>query len=169
VVKLASYGGGGRAAAMMSYTSRGGDLAVENERGERVLGRDALSEQRAEWEHLFDNRASSRDLGVFFVSIDAASLRNDVDQDEQLREILRSGFGDRRFVYTARERSDGELNVSGVVVLRDGASASPATGKRRRSCSSAFTVPRSAGMSRHDSAFMATATVWNGALRVSGS
>jgi hypothetical protein len=121
VVKLASYGGGARAAAMMSYTSRGGDLAVENERGERVLGRDALSEQRAEWEHLFDNRASSRDLGVFLVSVDAASLLNDVDQDEQLREILRSGFGDRRFVYAARERSGRELNVSGVVVLRDGA------------------------------------------------
>jgi hypothetical protein len=120
VVKLASYGGGGRAAAMMSYTSRGGELAVENERGERVLGRDALAEQRAEWEHVFDNRTASRDLGVFHVSVDAASLCDDVDQDDQLREILRSGFGDRRFVYTARERSPGELYVSGVVVLRDG-------------------------------------------------
>lgn len=120
VVKLASYGGGGRAGAMMSYTSRGGELAVENERGERVLGRDALAEQRAEWEHLFDNRTASRDLGVFHVSVDAASLRDDVDQDDQLREILRSGFGDRRFVYTARERSPDELYVSGIVVLRDG-------------------------------------------------
>jgi hypothetical protein len=121
VVKLASYGGGGRAAAMMSYTSRGGELGVENERGERVLGRDALTEQRAEWEHLFDNRTASRDLGVFHVSIDAASLSSGVDQDDQLREILRSGFGDRRFVYAAHERSDGELYMSGVVVLRDGA------------------------------------------------
>ncbi|RWM85605.1 MAG: hypothetical protein EOR84_31585 [Mesorhizobium sp.] len=119
VVKLASYGGGSRAAAMMSYTSRGGELAVENERGERMLGRDALAEQRAEWEHLFDNRAASRDLGVFHVSIDAASLRTDVD-DDQLREVLRSGFGDRRFVYAARGRSQDELHVSGVVVLRDG-------------------------------------------------
>ncbi|TYR33491.1 hypothetical protein FY036_07910 [Mesorhizobium microcysteis] len=120
VVKLASYGSGARAGAMMSYTSRGGELAVENERGERVLGRDALAEQRAEWEHLFDNRTASRDLGVFHVSIDTASLRNDVDQDGQLREILRSGFGDRRFVYTAREHPPDELYVSGVVVLRDG-------------------------------------------------
>lgn len=120
VVKLASYGGGGRAAAMMSYTSRGGVLAVENERGERVLGRDALSEQRAEWEHLFDNRASSRDLGVFHVTVDSMSLHSDVDQDDQLLQILRSGFGDRRFVYFARERPPGELDVSGVVVLRDG-------------------------------------------------
>ncbi|CAG0987214.1 MAG: hypothetical protein F9K19_04225 [Rhizobiaceae bacterium] len=130
VVKLASYGGGARAGAMMSYTSRGGDLAVENERGERVLGRDALSEQRAEWEHLFDNRTASRDLGVFHVSIDTASLRDDVDQDDQLREILRAGFGDRRFVCTARQRSSGELYVSGVVVLRDG-SGERLTGDRK--------------------------------------
>ena len=120
VVKLASYGGGARAGAMMSYTSRDGDLAVENERGERVLGRDALAAQREEWEHLFDNRRASRDLGVFHVSINAGSLRDDVDRDAQLREIVRAGFGDRRFVYAARERSPNELNVSGVVVLRDG-------------------------------------------------
>ena len=121
VVKLASYGGGARAGAMMSYTSRGGELAVENERGERMLGRDARAEQRAEWEHLFDNRAASRDLGVFHVSVEASSLRDDVDEDDQLREILRAGFGDRRFVYLSREKSDGELHVSGVVVLRDAA------------------------------------------------
>ncbi len=120
VVKLASYGGGARAGAMMSYTSRGGELAVENERGERILGKDALAEQRAEWEHLFDNRTASRDLGVFYVSVDTSSLRHDVDQDDQLREILRSGFVDRRFVYTTRERGAGELYVSGVVVLRSG-------------------------------------------------
>jgi hypothetical protein len=118
VVKLASYGGGARAGAMMSYTSRGGELAVENERGERVLGRDVLAEQRAEWEHLFDNRTASRDLGVFHV--DAGSLRDDVDQDDQIREVIRAGFGDRRFVYSARERSPEELFVSGVVVMRDG-------------------------------------------------
>ncbi|MDI6028976.1 hypothetical protein QBK99_22645 [Corticibacterium sp. UT-5YL-CI-8] len=130
VVKLASYGGGGRAGAMMSYTSRSGELAVENERGERVLGKDALAEQRAEWEHLFDNRTASRDLGVFHVSIDTASLRDDFDQDDQLREILRGGFGDRRFAYTARERSPDELDVSGIVVLRDG-SGERLTGDRK--------------------------------------
>ncbi len=120
VVKLASYGGGARAGAMMSYTSRGGALAVENERGERVGGKGALAEQRAEWEHLLDNRAASRDLAVFQVAIDAASLRQDLDQDDQLRDILLSGFGDRRFVYSARERNPGEIQVNGVVVLRSG-------------------------------------------------
>ena len=38
---------------MMSYTSRGGELAVENERGERLLGKDALAEQRAERAYVF--------------------------------------------------------------------------------------------------------------------
>jgi len=119
VVKLASYGGGARAGAMMSYTSRDGELAVENERGERVLGKGALAAEQAEWEHLFDNRTASRDLGVFHVLIDTASLSSDLDQDDQLRDILRSGLGDRRFVYTAREGTPDELHVSGVVVHRD--------------------------------------------------
>lgn len=130
VVKLASYGGGARAGAMMSYTSRDGELAVENERGERVLGKDALAGQRAEWEHLFDNRAASRDFGVFHVSVDTASLSGDVDQDDQVRQILRLGFGDRRFVYTLQERSSGEFYISGVVVLRDG-SGERLTGDRK--------------------------------------
>jgi len=65
---------------MMSYTSRDGELAVENERGERVLGKDALAEQRADWAQLFDNRAASRDLGVFHVTIDGASLARDADR-----------------------------------------------------------------------------------------
>jgi hypothetical protein len=119
VVKLASYGGGARAAAMMSYSSRGGELAVENERGERVLGKDALAGQRAEWEHLFDNRTASRDLAVFHVTIDGASLRSDLDRDEQVRELLEAGLRDRRFVYAVQERSSEELALSGVVVLRD--------------------------------------------------
>jgi hypothetical protein len=119
VVKLASYGGGARAGAMMSYTSRGGVLAVENERGERVLGKDALAGQRAEWEHLFDNRAASRDLGVFQVTIDGTSFGSGAARDEQVLDILRSGFGDRRFVYEVRDRSADEMEVNGVVVLRD--------------------------------------------------
>ena len=36
VVKMASYGGGARVGAMLNYVSRGGELAVENENGERL-------------------------------------------------------------------------------------------------------------------------------------
>lgn len=119
VVKLASYGGGARAAAMMSYMSRGGELAAENERGERVLGKEALAAQRTEWAHLFDNRAASRDLGLFQVTIDGTSFGSGADRGERASEILRSGFGDRRFVYAFRDHSAGKLEVNGVVVLRD--------------------------------------------------
>lgn len=119
VVKLASYGGGARAAAMISYASRGGELAVENERGERVLGKGALEGQWSQWQHLFDNRAASRDIGLFQIAIDATALVSHTSRDEQIREVLRAGFGDRRYVYAVEERDAGELNATGVVVLRD--------------------------------------------------
>jgi hypothetical protein len=118
VVKVASYGRGVRVAAMMSYASRNGGLAVENEKGERVSGKAALAELRCEWEHLFDNRAASRDIGMFYVTIDGASVTDDQDQDEVVREILRAGFDHRRFLY-AVEKGGGELDVRGVLVLRD--------------------------------------------------
>ncbi|RTM10874.1 MAG: hypothetical protein EKK31_01355 [Hyphomicrobiales bacterium] len=119
VVKLASYGGGARAAAMMRYASRGGELPVENERGERVAGKAALVELRGEWEHLFDNRAASRDVGMFQVSVSVSSVVGMDDRDEFAREILRAGFGERRFVYAVEEKNTGEFEVRGVVVLRD--------------------------------------------------
>lgn len=120
VVKLASYGAGARAASMMVYVSRGGELAVENEIGERVSGKAALAEMRSEWEPLFDNRTASRDIGVFHVVAAIASNNAGVgDQDALVREILRAGFGDRHFVYAIKDGSSQELNVSGVLVLRD--------------------------------------------------
>ncbi|TPI27648.1 hypothetical protein FJW08_23370 [Mesorhizobium sp. B3-2-1] len=117
VVKLASYGGGVRAAAMMSYASRRGELPVENERGEHITGKAALASQRGDWEHLFDNRATSRDVGMFEVTI--ADTLVGRGRQELVREILSAGFGDRRFVYAVEERNAGEIEVRGVVVLRD--------------------------------------------------
>lgn len=119
VVKLSSYGRGVHAAAMISYTSRKGELAVENERGERVLGKSALAAQLTEWEHLFDNRTASRDIAVFHVSVDTASLRSRPDLNEQVCDILRAAFGSRSFVYSLHKRSPHELRVTGVIVLRD--------------------------------------------------
>ncbi|MDQ0332927.1 hypothetical protein QFZ88_005309 [Mesorhizobium sp. YL-MeA3-2017] len=119
VVKLASYGGGARAAAMMSYASRGGELPVENERGERIIGKAALAEQRGDWEHLFDNRAASRDVGMFEVTVAGVALPIKYGRNELVREVLRAGFGDRRLVYAVEEGNAGEINVRGVLVLRD--------------------------------------------------
>ena len=119
VVKLASYGSGIRAAAMVSYTSRSGELPVENERGERILGKTALSELRAEWEHLFDHRTASRDVGLFEVKISMSSPLSADDRYEFAREVLRAGFGKRRFVLAVQQKNTGELEVRGVAVLRD--------------------------------------------------
>lgn len=119
VVKLASYGGGARASAMISYASRGGDLPVENERGERITGKGALAELHGDWEHLFDNRAASRDVGMFELTIPETSLASEDDRNECVREVLSAGFGDRRFVYAVEKGSAGALDVRGVVVLRD--------------------------------------------------
>jgi hypothetical protein len=118
VVKLASYGGAGRVGAMISYAAREGQLAVENERGERGAGKDALSGLREEWEHLFDKRADSRDVAVFVVTVGPMSAEGR-DRDAVVRQILRMGLGDRRFVFAVDERVRDELAVRGVVVLRD--------------------------------------------------
>lgn len=120
VVKLASYGGGARSASMMSYVSRGGELAVETETGERISGRTALAEIRTDWEHLFENRAESRDIGVFRVSVE--SMPNDpagLEIDDAVRQILKGSFGDRHFVYAATRDASGSTEIEGVVVLRD--------------------------------------------------
>ena len=69
VVKMASYGGGVRLGAMLNYVSRAGDVEVEDDRGERIQSRERLSSLRGEWEHLFQNREESRDIGVFSVAI----------------------------------------------------------------------------------------------------
>lgn len=118
VVKLASYGGAGRVGAMVSYAAREGALGVENERGEHLSGKVALKAVREEWEHLFDNRADSRDAAVFNVTISHfSSDRRDVDA--VARVVLRTGFGDRRFVYATDEHAGDVIAIRGVVVLRD--------------------------------------------------
>lgn len=118
VVKLASYGGGGRVGTMIGYIAREGQLAVENERGERVWGNEALSGLRGQWKHLFDNRADSRDVAVFAVTINLLSL-DGRSRDAVALEILQAGLGNRRFVFAVDERAGDELSVRGVVMLRD--------------------------------------------------
>ncbi|MGE3365655.1 MAG: conjugal transfer protein TraA [Rhizobiaceae bacterium] len=118
VVKMASYGGGVRLGAMLNYVSRAGDVEVEDDRGERIQGRERLSSLRGEWEHLFQNREESRDIGVFAVAIDAVPHRAGDELQALVRETLSRGFGERRFAYAFTRTDDGALTVSGVVVLR---------------------------------------------------
>ncbi|MGO4560183.1 relaxase/mobilization nuclease domain-containing protein [Mesorhizobium sp. 2RAF21] len=118
VVKMASYGGGIRLGAMLNYVSRAGEVEVEDDRGERIQSRERLSSLRGEWEHLFQNREESRDIGVFSVTIEAVADQPDDELQALVRETLSRGFGERRFAYGIARSDDGSLSVNGVVVLR---------------------------------------------------
>ncbi|MEK1933544.1 MAG: conjugal transfer protein TraA, partial [Pararhizobium sp.] len=118
VVKLASFGGGSRLGAMINYVSRNGDVVVENERGERLRGRDQLSAVGGEWGHLLNNRAESRDIGLFKIAI-ADGGRDGGDGFERARQVVRQALGDRAFAFAVSERADGGgVDIDGVTVLR---------------------------------------------------
>lgn len=119
VVKMASYGGGARLGAMLNYVSRAGDVEVEDDRGERIQSRERLSSLRDEWEHLFQNREESRDIGMFAVSIKADAGHSDDELHEFVRDTLSRAFGGRRFAYGIDRTDDGSLAITGVVVLRN--------------------------------------------------
>jgi len=117
VVKLASFGGGGRLGAMISYVSRGGEIVVENERGDQLQGRDELSAVGVDWSHLMKNRAESRDIGSFELKV-VHTQNFDGDPYEHARALLKRGLGDRSFAFAVRV--DGQAHtVEGVTVLRD--------------------------------------------------
>jgi len=120
VVKLASYGGGARVGSMLNYVSRGGELKVENENGETLRCREELARLRGDWDHLFQNRTESRDIGAFSVEVSLSGVSGGSSPHEKVREILKRGFGDRRYAYSVETRNDGSLKVEGYVVLRSG-------------------------------------------------
>ncbi|GGG12998.1 hypothetical protein GCM10010924_47700 [Rhizobium wenxiniae] len=118
VVKMASYGGGARLGAMLNYVARSGELKVETENGETLRGRDELARVRDDWDHLFQNRTESRDIGSF--AVEFAAMPSGADMHGHINDVLQSGFGDRRYAYAVASRPDGSAKVSGVVVLRSG-------------------------------------------------
>lgn len=120
VVKMASYGGGARVGAMLNYVSRSGELKVENESGRILDGREDLARVRGDWDHLFQNRAESRDIGSFTVEIAASGFASDEALHEQMRSTLTSGFGDRRYAYAIEKNEGGSVTIQGIVVLRSG-------------------------------------------------
>ncbi|MDX0371936.1 conjugal transfer protein TraA [Sinorhizobium meliloti] len=118
VVKMVSYGGGARVGAMLNYVSRGGELKLENESGRILEGREELARIRGDWDHLFQNRAESRDIGSFSVEIAATDFASEEALHEQVRSTLTSGFGDRRYAYALAKNDGGSVTVQGLVVLR---------------------------------------------------
>lgn len=120
VVKMASYGGGARVGAMLNYVSRAGELKVEDESGRILEGREDLAGVRGDWDHLFQNRAESRDIGSFTIEITTSAFESDEAMHELVRSSLTSGFGDRRYAYAVEKNGAGSLTVQGLVVLRSG-------------------------------------------------
>lgn len=119
VVKMASFGGGNRLGAMITYVSRNGEVSVENERGEQLRGRDELSAVRDEWDHLMKNRAESRDIGIFRVEVNG-TFGEAGDVHEQSLALLKRGLGDRSFAYAVAPGREGAGHtIEGVMVLRD--------------------------------------------------
>jgi hypothetical protein len=123
VVKVASFGGGSRVGAMINYVSRNGAVVVENERGDQLAGRETLSSIGGEWDHLLKNRAESRDIGLFKISViesGGASGRADDTLFDRAREIVKHGLGDRSFAFAVTARADGSgFDIDGVAVLRN--------------------------------------------------
>lgn len=105
---------------MLNYVSRSGELKVEDENGRILEGREELARVRGDWDHLFQNRAESRDIGSFSVEITGSSLARDDALHELVRSTLSSGFGDRRYAYAVEKHQDGSVSVQGLVVLRSG-------------------------------------------------
>jgi hypothetical protein len=119
VVKMASFGGGSRLGAMINYVSRNGAVVVENERGNQLRGGDQLSAVGSEWDHLMKNRAESRDIGLFKISV-ADDGRADDDLFDRAREIVKHGLGDRAFAFAVSACADGGgFDINGVTVLRN--------------------------------------------------
>jgi len=117
VVKLASFAGGGRLGAMASYISRNGELAIENQAGDTMLGREALAALEDDWADLMGNRAESRDIASF--RIDVASRPGEGRAlNAWAGDIVTSALGDRSFAFAVTERL-GQYRIDGVVVLRD--------------------------------------------------
>lgn len=120
VVKLTSYGGAGRLGSMVNYISREGEVAVENEFGLQLSGREQLAGLKDEWDHLLSDRADSRDIGAFKVEL-AFREAGPHDHDQlhvDVREVLNAAYGGRKYVYGLADNADGKIRVEGLVMLR---------------------------------------------------
>jgi len=118
VVKMASYGGGGRLGAMVDYVSRKGEIAIETETGERLRSRGELAALKSEWEPLFQNRNESRDIASFTVRIETDAIGSEDDMHSAVRHVLEGGLGNRRYAYAVEQPARGVFDVQGVLVLR---------------------------------------------------
>jgi hypothetical protein len=118
VVKMASFGGAGRLGAVVNYISRNGAVAVENELGEEIRGRQALKTLVGGWEPTIKSRAESRDFATFRIEVGMHNPRSDTLEDVARRLVGRA-VGDRSFAFAVSARPGGSgYDIEGLVVLR---------------------------------------------------
>ena len=115
VVKVASFGGGGRLRAMLDYVSRHGAIVVENERGQALRGPSQLAAIAGEWGPVLRHRSATRDIGTFEFNIQNPPRR---DKEEWVRSLVKQALGQRSCAFGLTEGATGEVTVQGVMVLR---------------------------------------------------
>ncbi|WP_440408414.1 hypothetical protein [Neorhizobium petrolearium] len=114
VVKVVGFGGGTGARKLVDYVSRGGEVKIENERGETLTGSQAPNITVRDWEPLLSNRKASQDLGLFEIEVSwQASHRS--PEDAGLR-IARHAFKDRSFAFRVTQDPQ-SVRIEGLVVL----------------------------------------------------
>jgi hypothetical protein len=112
VVKIASFAAGGkRVGALGDYLSRDGSLAVETHAGAKLLGREAIAAEVAQWVPLFADRAPSKDVA----SLRIAGLAG---TDKTVTDHLAQVFQRRRFAWQ-RDEDDETLRVVVVLAAKD--------------------------------------------------
>ncbi len=109
VVKLASFAAGSRrVGALTDYLSREGTLAVENQAGEVLLGREAIDRETSDWRSAFENRSPSKDVA-------SLTITGVSGNEEDVTAALSQGFEGRRFAW--QRDADEPRRIKAVVVL----------------------------------------------------
>lgn len=117
VVKVAGFGGSAGARRLMSYISRGGDIDIENERGEVTRGRGAIADIVDEWAPVLTLRQASQDLVTFEIVVEWASMGSSRELTDLA--IVQHAFADRAFAFKSIS-NDKTTTIDGLAVLQSG-------------------------------------------------
>ncbi|WP_152601220.1 hypothetical protein [Rhizobium sp. YS-1r] len=114
VVKVVGFGGGAGARKLVDYVSRGGEVKIENERGETLTGGQAPNTTVRDWEPLLSDRKASQDLGLFEIEVSWQAAHRP-PEDAGLW-VARHAFKDRPFAFTVTQAPQ-SVRIEGLVVL----------------------------------------------------
>lgn len=116
IVKVAGFNKASGSKRLLSYVSREGELNLENERGERLLGSGIPSQIAAEWTQVMSPRAETKDFATFTIELSF----NSSAVPQAALTFAREAFDDRAFAFAAT-KIGASLRLKGVVVLNAGA------------------------------------------------